>query len=93
MRELLDRGWGKATQIIGGDEERPIAIDFTWAPALEAGNMGNEVTLAVAKATVIDAVLADSRPPAAQLVLEWENCEAENAEADSDGVVVRFRKD
>ena len=33
IRELLDRGFGKATQIIGGDEERPVAIAFEWAPA------------------------------------------------------------
>jgi hypothetical protein len=33
MRELLDRGYGKATQIVAGDEERPVAIQFTWAPA------------------------------------------------------------
>jgi hypothetical protein len=32
-RELLDRGFGKATQIIAGDEERPHRIHFTWADA------------------------------------------------------------
>jgi hypothetical protein len=31
---LLDRGWGKATQLVIGDEERPIAIHFSWAAAL-----------------------------------------------------------
>jgi hypothetical protein len=33
-RELLDRAYGKATQILAGDEERPHAIRFTWGPAL-----------------------------------------------------------
>src|SRR5690242_17820691 len=34
MRELLDRGYGKATTIISGDEPaRPLAIDFRWADA------------------------------------------------------------
>jgi hypothetical protein len=31
---LLDRGWGRPTQIMAGDGERPLAIEFTWAPAL-----------------------------------------------------------
>jgi hypothetical protein len=31
---LLDRAWGKASQVIAGDEDKPVAIDFTWAPAL-----------------------------------------------------------
>jgi hypothetical protein len=34
MRELLDRGWGKATQLIGSDTDRPLAIDFRWADAM-----------------------------------------------------------
>ena len=34
VKELLDRGFGRPTQILGGDDERgPIAIEFTWAPA------------------------------------------------------------
>jgi hypothetical protein len=31
---LLDRGWGKPTQPIAGDEERPAIIEFRWGPAL-----------------------------------------------------------
>jgi hypothetical protein len=35
MRELLDRGYGKATQPLSGDAEGPpLAIEFTWAPAI-----------------------------------------------------------
>src|SRR5262249_26703289 len=33
---LLDRGWGRPQQTVVGDSERPIAIDFSWAPATEA---------------------------------------------------------
>jgi hypothetical protein len=34
VRELLDRGFGKATQHIAGDEATtPLAIDFCWADA------------------------------------------------------------
>jgi hypothetical protein len=34
VRELLDRGFGKATQHIAGDETTtPLAIDFCWADA------------------------------------------------------------
>jgi len=33
---LLDRGWGKPVQMVAGDPERPIAIDFSWAPAQNA---------------------------------------------------------
>jgi hypothetical protein len=31
MRELLDRGYGKATQMISGDTNAPLLIDFRWA--------------------------------------------------------------
>jgi hypothetical protein len=30
---LLDRGWGRPLQVVAGDEQRPIAISFEWAPA------------------------------------------------------------
>jgi hypothetical protein len=34
LRELLDRGFGKATQHIAGDEQAaPMAFDFRWADA------------------------------------------------------------
>src|SRR5690242_1389756 len=34
LRELLDRGYGKATTLIGSDETAaPLAIDFRWADA------------------------------------------------------------
>ena len=34
VRELLDRGFGKATQHIAGDEAMtPLAIDFCWQDA------------------------------------------------------------
>jgi len=33
---LLDRGYGKPTVEIGGAEDRPVAIQFTWAPAQQS---------------------------------------------------------
>ena len=33
LKELLDRGYGKATTILAGDDERPHRIHFTWANA------------------------------------------------------------
>lgn len=29
-RELMDRGWGKASQVIAGDNDKPIAISIKW---------------------------------------------------------------
>jgi hypothetical protein len=35
MKELLDRGYGKATQPLSGDADGPpLAIEFTWGPAI-----------------------------------------------------------
>jgi hypothetical protein len=35
LRELLDRGFGKATQPVSGDADAPpLAIEFTWGPAI-----------------------------------------------------------
>jgi hypothetical protein len=82
---LLDRGWGKPTVVVAGDGERPIAIDFTWADATpvtpngEAEYVGRDITSPAAtkaKSAVIDAVLAESNPPAAPLVIEWESSDA-----------------
>jgi hypothetical protein len=38
LRELLDRGYGRATTVLAGDSEAPpvTAIQFTWAPAQPA---------------------------------------------------------
>jgi hypothetical protein len=30
---ILDRGWGRPTQVVAGDEDRPVAITFEWAAA------------------------------------------------------------
>jgi hypothetical protein len=27
---LLDRGWGRPTQVVAGDGEKPLAIRFVW---------------------------------------------------------------
>ena len=32
---LLDRGWGRPQQVVTGDAEKPISVDFSWAPAQE----------------------------------------------------------
>src|SRR4051794_17592647 len=35
LREILDRGYGKATQPLSGDPDGPpLAIEFTWADAI-----------------------------------------------------------
>jgi hypothetical protein len=31
--ELLNRAWGRPKQPISGDENAPLLVDFTWAPA------------------------------------------------------------
>jgi len=51
IRELLDRGFGKATQLITGDPERPVAIEFTWAPAAQAVSHETKDTPPVIDAT------------------------------------------
>lgn len=28
---LLDRGWGKPVQMVSGDANRPLVVDFKWA--------------------------------------------------------------
>jgi len=33
LRELLDRGFGRATLPLTGDPEQPMTIEFVWAPA------------------------------------------------------------
>jgi hypothetical protein len=58
LRELLDRGYGRATTILAADAEAPPAvIQFTWAPATPA-------PVAAEATTTIEA-----RP----LSLIWEN--------------------
>ena len=51
IKELLDRGYGKATQPLSGDPDGPpLAIDFRWAdapPTIDA-----EVTTSVADETI-----------------------------------------
>ena len=42
IKELLDRGFGKATQLIAGDTDRPVSIEFTWAPAAAAQAVSHE---------------------------------------------------
>jgi hypothetical protein len=62
-RELLDRGFGKATQHVAGDGEAPpVAISFEWAPALP-------VAVVADAATTIEGTRSD-----APLALELESC-------------------
>jgi hypothetical protein len=56
---LLDRGWGKPKQPLSGDGERPVAIEFTWASALDTDNEGaapaaNPVTIDAEREDVAD---------------------------------------
>jgi hypothetical protein len=55
---LLDRAWGKAPQVVVGDEERPLSIHFTWATADPT-------------AAVIDGEAGTTEPVSGALVLEW----------------------
>lgn len=32
IKEILDRGWGKAPQAIVGDEDKPIELRLSWQP-------------------------------------------------------------
>jgi hypothetical protein len=59
---LLDRGWGKPTQPIAGDEDRPAAIVFSWAPASQP------------EPQVIDAV-TDADGTTSPLTLVWNGPE------------------
>jgi hypothetical protein len=73
MKELLDRGYGKATQIVAGDEERPVAIQFTWAPA-QPQQPADEFAVPVAQPLTIDAELEAA--PAADSngsVVRWKS--------------------
>jgi hypothetical protein len=62
MKELLDRGYGKATQLIGSDEERPLAIAFEWAPALnpQSEDAESAAVLPAAGPLTIDVELEDA---------------------------------
>jgi hypothetical protein len=63
MKELLDRGYGRATTILAGDSEAPPAvIRFEWASAAPSA-------AADAAATAATAIDAEARP----LSLIWEN--------------------
>jgi hypothetical protein len=63
LRELLDRGYGRATTILAGDSEAPPAvIRFEWASAAPSA-------AADAAATAAATIDAEARP----LSLIWEN--------------------
>jgi hypothetical protein len=65
LRELLDRGYGRATTILAGDSEAPPAvIRFEWASAAPPA--------ADVAATVIDAVTDDTHS-SAPLTLAWQS--------------------
>ena len=51
---LLDRGYGKPQVEIAGAEDRPVAIQFTWAPAQQS----DDVTIDGVTKPVIDGALA-----------------------------------
>ena len=61
---LLDRAWGKAAQVIVGDDERPVAIEFTWAPALPQPASSSPLTIEA------DAEAEDAE--AGDVVISWQ---------------------
>jgi hypothetical protein len=66
---LLDRGWGKPTLVLAGDDERPVAIHFTWA---DAAPQPLPAASAAASSPVIDAE-AEAEPDnnGGALTIEW----------------------
>jgi hypothetical protein len=62
LRELLDRGYGRATQHLAGDADAaPVHFTFEWAPASPS-------------AAAAEAATDDSTRVGAPLVLELETC-------------------
>ena len=61
VKELLDRGFGRATLPLAADPEQPMTVEFTWAPATPAEPPS--------AAPVIDA--APLPPETAPLTLVW----------------------
>jgi hypothetical protein len=59
---LLDRAWGRAPQVVVGDEERPVAIAFSWAPA-QPQQPEDDIALPVAQPLTID-IEPESAPAA-----------------------------
>jgi|SRR5215475_16023124 len=69
IKELLDRGYGKAAQLVVGDEDRPVAIRFEWAPA-------EPTPVITGEAVDTDAVTVDTaavEPEPDQLQITWES--------------------
>jgi hypothetical protein len=60
MRELLDRGYGKATQPIGGEEGKPLILEVRWAPAAIVSEATNAIAQSVIDAGGDDVVWQDA---------------------------------
>jgi hypothetical protein len=60
---ILDRGWGRPTQVVAGDEDRPpVSIEFLWQPAEAASHVAS---------AVVDAAVTDAGTHSDALTLEW----------------------
>jgi hypothetical protein len=60
LNALLDRGYGKATQLLESDEEMPHIIEFRWAKAGETDNAPVVDHEPVATAPPLEAVPANA---------------------------------
>jgi hypothetical protein len=69
IKELLDRGYGRAPLLIEGDADRPHIIRFEWGNAKEETFTLPEAAVPIIEAAVQDdAADADAEPP---LIVTW----------------------
>jgi hypothetical protein len=69
--ELLNRAWGRPKQPISGDENAPLLVDFTWAPASPL-NGHSEAVPSVREPLVIEAVPdEEDTDTAGEPVVRW----------------------
>jgi hypothetical protein len=66
---LLDRGWGRPTVVPAGDEERPVAIHFSWA---DAAPQPLPAETAAPSAPVIDTAAEAEPADNGALTIEWQ---------------------
>jgi hypothetical protein len=66
---LLDRGWGRPTVVLAGDEERPVAIHFSWA---DAAPQPLPAETAASSAPVIDTAAEAEPGDNGALTIEWQ---------------------
>jgi hypothetical protein len=66
VKELLDRGFGKATQMISGDTNTPLIVEFSWASDPTAQPLPSPVI-----ETVVEQIEVDD-----EVEVTWQTAEA-----------------